>query len=141
MNLHGAFLGIRAAPPVLARSGDGAIVNVSSVAGFAAYPERGADGIAKWVLRGLTRSAAVELAPLGFRVNTLAPGAVRTAIVTEPDAPSRWDAIPAGRVGEVDEIAEAALFLISPARSTAPTWSSTIAHRPDDVVEIQPSAC
>jgi 3alpha(or 20beta)-hydroxysteroid dehydrogenase len=64
-------------------------------------------------LRGLTRVAAIELAPLGIRVNTLAPGAVRTAMVTEPDAPGRWDAIPAGRVGEVQEIAEAALFLIS----------------------------
>jgi 3alpha(or 20beta)-hydroxysteroid dehydrogenase len=73
--------------------------------------------MAKWGLRGLTRVAALELAAMKIRVNTLAPGAVRTAMVSAPDAPDRWSGVPAGRIGEVQEIAEAALFLVSDASS------------------------
>jgi 3alpha(or 20beta)-hydroxysteroid dehydrogenase len=117
VNLRGAFLGIRTAAPAIADSGGGAIVNVSSIAGFTGYRERGAYAMAKWGLRGLTRVAALELAPMGIRVNALAPGAIRTPMVEDADAPGRWDRVPAGRIGEVQEIAAAALFLISDASS------------------------
>ncbi|HST40030.1 MAG TPA: glucose 1-dehydrogenase [Conexibacter sp.] len=117
VNVRGAFLGIRSATPALRAAGHGAIVNVSSTAGMTGYPELGAYAASKWALRGLTRVAALELAADGIRVNALLPGGVRTAMVADPDAPGRWDGLPAGRVGEVEEIAEAALFLASPASS------------------------
>jgi 3alpha(or 20beta)-hydroxysteroid dehydrogenase len=113
VNARGPFLGIRAVAPAMRAAGGGAIVNVSSTAGVTAYAERGAYAMSKWALRGLTRVAALELAPDRIRVNALVPGGVRTAMVTDPDAPGRWAALPAGRVGEVEEIAAAALFLAS----------------------------
>jgi len=113
VNLRGAFLGVRCCAPAMAQTGGGAIVNVSSTAGMSGYPELGAYTMSKWGIRGLTRVAALELAPMGIRVNTLIPGGVRTAMATAPDDPARWAGIPAGRVGEVDELAAAALFLLS----------------------------
>jgi 3alpha(or 20beta)-hydroxysteroid dehydrogenase len=113
VNLRGAFLGIRATARAIAKAGGGAIVNVSSTAGLTGYRHRGAYAMAKWGLRRLTRVAALELAPLGIRVNCVAPGGVRTAMVTDPDEPGRWTGVPARRVGEVEEIAEAVLFLVS----------------------------
>jgi 3alpha(or 20beta)-hydroxysteroid dehydrogenase len=113
INLRGTFLGVRTCAPAMAQSGGGAIVNVSSTAGMAGYPELGAYTMSKWGIRGLTRVAALELAPMGIRVNTLVPGGVRTAMATAPDDPVRWAGIPLGRVGEVDELAHAALFLLS----------------------------
>ena len=113
VNARGAFLGIRSAAPAMRASGGGSIVNVSSTAGVTGYAERGAYAMSKWALRGLTRVAAIELAPDRIRVNALVPGGIRTAMVPEPDAPGRWDGLPAGRVGEVGEIAAAALFLAS----------------------------
>ena len=113
INLRGTFLGVRTCAPAMAQSGGGAIVNVSSTAGMAGYPELGVYTMSKWGIRGLTRVAALELAPMGIRVNTLVPGGVRTAMATAPDDPVRWAGIPLGRVGEVDELAAAALFLLS----------------------------
>jgi 3alpha(or 20beta)-hydroxysteroid dehydrogenase len=113
INLRGTFLGVRSCAPAMAQSRGGAIVNVSSTAGMAGYPELGAYTMSKWGIRGLTRVAALELAPMGIRVNTLVPGGVRTAMATAPDDPVRWAGMPLGRVGEVDELAAAALFLLS----------------------------
>jgi len=113
INLRGTFLGVRTCAPEMARAGGGAIVNVSSTAGVTGYPELGAYTMSKWGIRGLTRVAALELAPMGIRVNTLIPGGVRTAMATAPDDSAHWAGIPLGRVGEVDELAAAALFLLS----------------------------
>ena len=113
VNARGPFLGIKAVAPAMRAAGGGSIVNVSSTAGMTGYTERGAYAMSKWALRGLTRVAALELAPDRIRVNALVPGGIRTAMVADPDAPGRWAALPAGRVGEVEEIAAAALFLAS----------------------------
>ncbi len=113
INLRGPFLGIKTCAPAIAAAGGGAIVNVSSTAGIGAYEQLGAYSMSKFGVRGLTRVAAVELAALKIRVNALLPGGVRTAMVPEPDDPARWTNVPAGRVGEVSELAHAALFLIS----------------------------
>jgi 3alpha(or 20beta)-hydroxysteroid dehydrogenase len=113
VNLRGAFLGVRACAPAIATAGGGAIVNVSSTAGMVGYQELGAYAMSKWGLRGLTRVAAIELGPLGIRVNALLPGGVNTSMATAPDDPAQWAGLPAGRIGEVAELAEAALFLIS----------------------------
>jgi 3alpha(or 20beta)-hydroxysteroid dehydrogenase len=113
VNLRGAFLGVRTCAPAIAAAGGGAIVNVSSTAGMVGYSGRAAYAMSKWGLRGLTRVAAIELAPLGIRVNALLPGGVNTSMATSPDDPVHWANLPAGRIGEVAELAEAALFLIS----------------------------
>lgn len=114
VNLRGAFLGVRACAPAIAVAGGGAIVNVSSTAGTVGYQGLAAYAMSKWGLRGLTRVAAIELGPLGIRVNALLPGGVNTSMATAPDDPVRWAGLPSGRIGEVAELAEAALFLISP---------------------------
>lgn len=80
INLTGAFLGMRAAVRELKKSGASSIVNVSSTAGLEGYPKRHAYCASKWGLRGLTKSAALELAEFGIRVNSVHPGAVATAL-------------------------------------------------------------
>lgn len=78
VNLHGPFLGIQAAIPAMRARGGGSIVNVSSLAGTTSYPAHGAYSMSKWALRGLTRTAAIELAPSNIRVNAVLPGNIRT---------------------------------------------------------------
>lgn len=81
INLTGPFLGMRAALGALTTSGRGSIVNVSSTAGMEGYPGYHAYGASKWGLRGLTKSAALELASVGIRVNSLHPGGVATPLI------------------------------------------------------------
>jgi len=78
VNLHGPFLGIKAAAPAMRARGGGSIVNVSSLAGATSYPAHGSYSMSKWALRGLTRTAAIELAPSSIRVNAVLPGNIRT---------------------------------------------------------------
>jgi 3alpha(or 20beta)-hydroxysteroid dehydrogenase len=106
VNLLGAFLGTRAVIAPMRAAGGGAIVNVSSTAGCAGFPQHVAYGAAKWGLRGLTRTAAVELGPLGIRVNCVIPGAVDTAM-RPPDAPTT------SRVASAEEIAAIVCFVAS----------------------------
>jgi 3alpha(or 20beta)-hydroxysteroid dehydrogenase len=68
VNLTGAWLGMRAVASSLRRAGGGVIVNMSSLAGLTAYAGVGAYAASKWGLRGLTKAAALELAPDGVRV-------------------------------------------------------------------------
>ncbi|HSV81718.1 MAG TPA: SDR family oxidoreductase, partial [Ramlibacter sp.] len=77
-NLTGSMLGIRALAPLMERGA--AIVNVSSTTGMTGYPSA-AYSATKWALRGLTRSAAMELAPRGIRVNCVCPGVVDTEMI------------------------------------------------------------
>lgn len=115
VNLSGAVFGIQAAAPVIRDSGGGAILNMSSTAGLIAHPAA-AYSASKWALRGLTRCAAVELAPWGIRVNALLPGRIRTAFNTGAD-PADMEAsaliVPMGRLGSADEVAAVAVMLMS----------------------------
>lgn len=118
VNLTGALLGMRAASDALGRRG-GAVVNVSSVAGLAAYPGA-AYAASKWGLRGLTKTAAVELAPRGVRVNSIHPGFIETGMVST--APVGFvegfiGTTPLGRAGHVDDVAPLVGFLCSDASS------------------------
>jgi len=92
VNVLGAFLGIRTVAPLLRRRGGGAIVNVASIAGAVGMADAGAYTSSKWALRGLTRSAALELAPDGTRVNVVLPGSIDTdmlpAVARDPARPS-----------------------------------------------------
>jgi meso-butanediol dehydrogenase/(S,S)-butanediol dehydrogenase/diacetyl reductase len=116
--LDSAFFGLRAALPLMAARGGGSIVNVSSTAGHAGAAGIGAYASAKAALENLTRTAAIEAAAHGVRVNSVAPGVIATegtlAAFAEPKArASMQRAIPLGRFGEPDEIAAAIAFLVS----------------------------
>jgi 3alpha(or 20beta)-hydroxysteroid dehydrogenase len=118
VNLTGAWLGMRAAIPSMRRAGGGAIVNISSVAGLVGYPNRAAYGASKWALRGLTKAAALEFAPLGVRVNSIHPGPIRTQL-TQGYPEDAWAGQAIARFGEPQEVARLAVFLaVEPATGT-----------------------
>lgn len=114
VNTIGPFLGIGAVVPHMPRGGS--IVNVSSLNGLAAQPRTAAYTTSKFGLRGLTRAAALDLGPLGIRVNAILPGVIRTPMVSyvvdtrEDELASN---LPLGRIGEPLDIASAAVFLAS----------------------------
>jgi 3alpha(or 20beta)-hydroxysteroid dehydrogenase len=83
-NLTGAYLGIRAVAPSMRRAGGGSIVNINSIAGLAATPGLASYGASKWALRGLTLTAAKELARDNIRVNSVHPGIVETPLAYDP---------------------------------------------------------
>jgi 3alpha(or 20beta)-hydroxysteroid dehydrogenase len=112
VNLTGAYLGMRAAIEPMIDGGGGSIVNISSVEGMAGSAHLHAYVAAKFGLRGITKSAAVELASYGIRVNSIHPGLVHTPLsagVTEEFmAP-----IPMRRGAAAEEVAAFVLFLVS----------------------------
>ena len=120
LNLRSVFIGCRAALPHLPAGGS--IVNVASIAGFTASPGLAAYGAAKAGVASLTRTLAVEAAPLGVRVNCLAPGWVRTELTqrmwSDPETSRALVAqIPLGRWADVEELAAPLLLLASDAGS------------------------
>ena len=120
VNCLGAFLGMQAALPHLRASGHGAVVNTLSTAALTAWSGHAAYASSKWALRGLTRVAALDLAPDGVRVNAIVPGPVLTPMVLrddDPDAAARLARTPLGRAGLPADVAELALFLASDASS------------------------
>jgi NAD(P)-dependent dehydrogenase (short-subunit alcohol dehydrogenase family) len=119
-NLTSAFLCTRLVAAALVEAGlPGAIVNISSFAAHRSHREMVAYDSAKGGIEAFTRAAALDLAPYGIRVNTVAPGAIATGTSgDDPDARRRRGApIPAGRVGEPAEVAGAVVFLASDAAS------------------------
>jgi NAD(P)-dependent dehydrogenase (short-subunit alcohol dehydrogenase family) len=117
-NLRSALVCLQAAGRRMAARGAGAIVNVTSIQAFRPAPALAHYSAAKAGLEMLTRSAALELGPSGVRVNAVAPGLVwREGLETAwPEGVSRFSkAAPLGRVGRPEEIADACLFLASPA--------------------------
>jgi 3alpha(or 20beta)-hydroxysteroid dehydrogenase len=119
VNTLGPFLGIQAVAPAMQGSRGGSIVNVSSFAGARGLPGHTAYGAAKWALRGISRTAAVELGPLGIRVNAVLPGPIDTEMLPVPEdqRAARFSQLPLGRVGTPAEVAEVVCFLLSDAAS------------------------
>ena len=118
VNVVGTWLGIRGFLRRYHPGATGAIVNVSSVNAEIAVPDQAHYVASKGAVSALTRAAAVEAAPLGVRVNAVAPGPVRTPMTAERlgnPAQAAWlDArVPMGRVAEPAEIAEVISFLLS----------------------------
>lgn len=123
VHLRGTFLASREAARAMLAQGGGAIVNIASIAAVAGIPMRNAYGAAKAGIAAMTRSMACEWASQGVRVNAVAPGYIRTALVNELESKGalNTEAIvartPMGRMGTPAEIAEVIAFLASPAAS------------------------
>src|SRR5256886_6664093 len=117
VHLYGAFHCTREALKVMEQRGRGAIVNMSSVAALQGLPGSPDYSAAKGALIGLTKSVAREVIGSGIRVNAIAPGWIRTPMVTEEVDPRLLPIllaqVPAGQMGEPDHIAALALHLCS----------------------------
>lgn len=116
INQIGVFLGMQATAPLMADQGGGSIVNISSVAGVTGYPGVVAYAASKWAVRGMTKVVALEYASQGVRVNAICPGLINTPMINN-NTPEVLEAIsasiPLGRLGLVDDVASAVLFLVS----------------------------
>lgn len=118
INLVGAHLGMAVVAPIMKKVGKGSIVNMSSADGLSGTNGTSAYAASKWGLRGLTKVAAMEFGPFGIRVNSVHPGGINTPMINPQAAPSEmlnqgFKGYPAQRVGEVDEVASAVLYLAS----------------------------
>jgi 3alpha(or 20beta)-hydroxysteroid dehydrogenase len=116
VNQLGCFLGIKAVVELMERSGGGSIVNISSVAGLRGSPGAIAYSATKWALRGMTKAAAIELAPRGIRVNSVHPGPIDTEMLnvrTPEQNQRRVQQAPMKRMGTAEEVARLVLFLLS----------------------------
>lgn len=119
INATGTFLGMRTVIPLMQKNGGGSIVNLSSISGVAGqtFVHMGYNA-SKGAVRTMTKSAAVQFAKAGVRVNSVHPGLMppmRTSKLTaDPEVRERMlRAVPMGRIGEVHEVANAILFLAS----------------------------
>jgi 3alpha(or 20beta)-hydroxysteroid dehydrogenase len=119
VNQLGCFLGMQAAIPALRASGSAAIVNVSSLAGMTGVVGTVAYGASKWAIRGMTKTAALELGHDGIRVNSVHPGSIDTPMVRSGfehlDVDAIHAALPVPRQGRVEDVAELVAFLASDA--------------------------
>ena len=115
INLTGAMLGMRTLAPLMPSDDGAAIVNIGSIAGLTAHHAL-AYTVSKWGLRGLTKVAALELAPRGIRVNTVHPGPIDTPISVGADPVflrATVEQTLLGREGRAEEVAELVVFLLS----------------------------
>lgn len=111
VNQFGVLLGMQAVIPGMKRASKGSIINISSTAGMVGIVDNFAYTASKWAVRGMTKAAALELAPFGIRVNSIAPGEVNTHMIAELDLDV--SDTPIGRFGNPEEIAYLALYLAS----------------------------
>jgi NAD(P)-dependent dehydrogenase (short-subunit alcohol dehydrogenase family) len=123
VNLRGVWACMKHELAQMRTQGSGAIVNCSSLGGLVGLPGRAAYHASKHGVIGLTRSAALEYAPRGIRINAICPGTIETPIVADmiSNGELELDAAianqPIGRLGQPDEIADAVLWLCSPGAS------------------------
>jgi NAD(P)-dependent dehydrogenase (short-subunit alcohol dehydrogenase family) len=119
INLRGVFIMVKAVLPHLLERGGGSIVNIASGSALIGMPTRASYSAAKAGVLGLSRSVAMEYAKQGVRVNSIAPGAIRTPLLEArlkltPDALAQAESLmPMGRLGTTEEIADTVVFLAS----------------------------
>ena len=116
VNQLGTFLGMQAVIPAFERTGSGAIVNMSSTVALRSAPNAIAYTATKWAVRGMTKAAALELAPKNIRVNSVHPGPIDTDMLnvrTREENLRRVQQVPMKRLGTKEEIAGLVLFLLS----------------------------
>jgi len=119
INVKGIWLSMKYEIPRMLEQGGGAIVNSSSVAGVVGFPGIGIYAASKHAVIGLTKTAALEYSPQGIRINAVSPGAIDTEMIdrladgmnVKKDDLSTLH--PIGRIGRVEEVAEAVLWLCS----------------------------
>ncbi len=123
VNADAVFIGTKAAMAIMGKQGKGSIVNISSTTAIRAMPNYSSYSASKAALIQFTAVAAMEGAPLGVRVNAIVPGQVNTAATLDfaekaPELAAKTaGAIPLGRGGKPDELAEAIVFMLSDAAS------------------------
>lgn len=124
VNLTGPWLCMREQLKVMLDQGSGSIINVASILGVVGYENASAYVAAKHGLVGITRAAALEVAPKGIRVNAVCPGFIETpmlekaGITTDPEVRRTFEALhPLGRFGLAEEVAEAVYWLAMPEAS------------------------
>ena len=118
VNQLGVFLGMRAAVAPMKRAGGGSIINVSSVEGLRGLPRLVAYSASKFAVRGMTKSAAVELGKHKIRVNSIHPGFIDTPMTRSQglegvDVDKLFRAVPLRRAGTPEDVANVVLFLAS----------------------------
>ena len=131
INLKGVWLGMKYQIPRMLKQGGGAIVNTASIAGLVGSRSAGY-GASKHGIVGLTKTAALEYAKSGIRVNAVCPGVIRTPMVQRsldrmPELEERFVAVePIGRIGRPEEVAEATVWLCSAAASFVTGHAMTV---------------
>ena len=118
VNLVGTFLGLHAAIEPMKRAGGGSIINFSSVQGLEGRAGLSLYSATKFGIRGLTRSAAIELGKFGIRVNNVIPGPTKTKMTeregwSDADYDQAYASTPIGRMARAEEVAEMVAFLAS----------------------------
>ncbi|MCC3275499.1 MULTISPECIES: glucose 1-dehydrogenase [unclassified Arthrobacter] len=111
INLNGVFLGIKSAIPALKESAGGSIINISSTAGLQGFVELPGYTATKYAVRGLSKSAALDLGKYGIRVNSVHPGVIKTPMTEGMENPMNHVAL--HRMGEAQEVSQMVLFLAS----------------------------
>jgi NAD(P)-dependent dehydrogenase (short-subunit alcohol dehydrogenase family) len=123
INLKGVWLCMKYEIEQMLKQGKGAIVNTASVAGLVAFKDSPAYVASKHGVIGLTKAAALDYAKLGIRINAVCPGVIKTPMVdratgNKKEIEEEFENIePVGRMGQPEEVAEAAIWLCSDAAS------------------------
>jgi NAD(P)-dependent dehydrogenase (short-subunit alcohol dehydrogenase family) len=124
INVKGVLLSMKHEAAAMLKSGGGSIVNTSSIAGHVGFPGGGVYVGSKHAILGLSKSAALDLATRGVRVNTVSPGTIQTEMIDrmtgegETEAKKWWSSQhPIGRIGTADEVAAMVVWLSSPQAS------------------------
>ena len=121
LNVFSLFRLTQLCAPHMQAAGGGAVLNISSMAGENTNKRMASYASSKAAVNHLTRNIAFDLGPMGIRVNCIAPGAIKTDALATVLTPEVEKAMlkhtPLGRLGQADDIANAALFLCSPASS------------------------
>jgi 3alpha(or 20beta)-hydroxysteroid dehydrogenase len=119
VNQVGVYLGMKAAAEAIGASGGGSIVNISSIDGIVGMPGLSAYVSSKFAVRGMTKVAALELAPLAIRCNSVHPGYIDTPMIRggndSADLSHYASGVPAGRIGTVADVVDVVVFLASDA--------------------------
>ncbi|WP_227396178.1 glucose 1-dehydrogenase [Jeotgalibacillus aurantiacus] len=117
INQVGVFLGMKSVLPSMKKADKGSIINISSISGMVGQAMTLAYNASKFAVRGMTKSAAVELGPHGIRVNSIHPGIIKTPMTQTPELEAVLEqmlaGIPLGRQAEPEEVSALCVFLAS----------------------------
>lgn len=129
VNLVGTMIGIKSVTPSMRRAGGGSIINISSNGGIMGLPSLGAYVSSKWAVRGLSKTASMDLGKRGIRVNSVHPGGIDTPMTRsddlDPNDTTFARTLPMKRFGLAEEVANVVTFLASDEASyvTGAEWS------------------